>query len=255
MISKTKLIGCGILIAIAELCFEAEFYVDARTAAVFWTASAIFIIPLLRRLRWSLMAIKTTSDDLPRFEGRWKNLRIDSFTGYVRGSATRSDTSVSGQVHTISGMPSTGGNRVEGSVSSTTTVTDSFRLVDTRTKEESNFRLQDYNVALWENQLVSVAWAFREGEKEGTYFVVVNHTTGDQFFKREDLGKILQPVGGCLSQSILLPNIFLAFNFIVILILAAKAETQLSRFKRSGIQPLVKVLNQRAKELPPLATV
>ncbi len=245
-------IGCGFLLAIVLVCFESQLFLSP----IFWTFSVIFFIPLLQRLRWSFMSIKTTSDDPPRFEGPWKNLRIDSFTGYVRGSAKRSDTSVSGEVHTVVGMPSTGGNRVEGSVSSRTTVTDSFRLVDTRNKQESNFELRDYNVQLWENQLVSVAWAVPKGKKEGPYFVVVNHSSGDRFFKRGDWWKIAQPgMNGCLASIYLLPSIFLAFNFIAIMVLAAATEAQLSRFKSSGIQPLIEVLNQRAKELGPPASV
>jgi len=243
-------IGCGFLLAIVMLCFESQLFLYPA----FWAVSLIFIIPLLQRLRWSFMSIKTTSDDPPRFiKGPWKNLRIYSFTGYVRGSTTRSDTSVSGKVHTIVSASSTVGNTVEGSVSSKTTVTDSFRLVDTRNKQESNFQLQDYNVQLWENQLVSVAWAISKGKTEGPYFAVVNHSTGDRFFKRQDLWKIAQPgFGGCLASMYIVPSIFLAFNFIALMVLAAATQAQLSRFKSSGIGPLVEVLNQRAKELPPL---
>jgi hypothetical protein len=242
-----KALGCGILVAIAQLLFEAQLFLYPT----FWTVTLILFILALQRLRWSFMSIKTTSDDPPRFiKGPWRNLRIDSFTGYVRGSASRSDTSVSGSVYTV-------GNNVQGGVSSATSVTDSFRLVDTRNKQESNFRLQDYGVELWENQIASVAWAIPKGKKEGPYFAVINHTTGDRFFKRDDLLKIVQPGGlsGWLSGIWLIPSIFLFFNFIVILVWAAATEAQISRFKSSGIDPLVEVLNQRAKELPPLATV
>jgi len=167
-----KALGCGILVAIAQLLFEAQLFLYPT----FWTVTLILFILALQRLRWSFMSIKTTSDDPPRFiKGPWKNLRIYSFTGYVRGSASRSDTSVSGSVYTV-------GNNVQGGVSSATTVTDSFRLVDTRNKQESNFRLQDYGVELWENQIASVAWAIPKGKKEGPYFAVINHTTGDRFF-------------------------------------------------------------------------
>jgi hypothetical protein len=246
---RKKAFGCLILVAIALFLFEAQLFLSP----IFWTVSLICLISLLPDLHRSFMSIKTTSDDPPRFEGRWKNLRIYSFTGYVRGSASRSDTSVSGSVYTV-------GNSVQGSVSSATSVTDSFRLVDTRTREESNFRLHDYDVELWENQLVSVAWAIPKGKKEGPYIAVVNHTTGDVFFKRGDLTKIAwQGSSGCLSRCLqaiyFIPSILLAVNFIAFLVMLAKTETQISRFKSSGIAPLVEVLNRRAKELPPLATV
>jgi len=69
--------------------------------------------------------------------------------------------------------------------------------------------------------------------------------------------KIVQPGGlsGWLSGIWLIPSIFLFFNFIVILVWAAAIEAQISRFKSSGIDPLVEVLNQKATELPPLAAV
>ncbi|HEY5043029.1 MAG TPA: hypothetical protein VIK53_13615 [Verrucomicrobiae bacterium] len=202
---------------------------------------AIFSILWIFRILRALKPIRMTSDFPPRFEGPWKSWRIYSFTGYIRGSVTRSITSVSGSISTV-------GNTVQGGISSSTTVIDTYRLVDPRNQQEQNFRLRNSDVQLWENQLVSVVRAIRKHQENGDYFILVNHTTGEQFIRNDVVYDIVKLHSLFWTLSfficILIPPVWLLAIIWGILI-----ENKTKRFMKSGIQPLVETLNQRAKKL------
>jgi hypothetical protein len=208
----------------------------------------IFIITWLVWLFRAFVPIRMTSDDSPQFKGRLKSLKVYTFTGHVRGSATRSDTSVSGSI-------STAGNRVQGSISSKTTVTNNFRLVDPRNKEEQNFQLLNWDVRLFENQLVSVARAIRKNRNGGPVFLVVNHSTGEysvpntvwwnKFTILDTLFVLITEIIAvpCFMYSIIIGTI-IAFAPMIWII---SVKIQVKRFS-SGVQPLVEALNRKAGE-------
>jgi hypothetical protein len=179
----------------------------------------------------------------PRFEGRWANRSVNWFTGYVNGSATRSDTSVSGSIQTSSG------GTVTGNISSATRVTDAFRLVNPKTQQESNFQLSGYHLQVWEHQLVSVAWVIRKGKESGPHFVVINHTTGDQFSNDRVLWRIFYPHADLAF--VLMVLLCLPFPFVLLLSFAwgFAMRAEFARLMRTGIQPLREFLNQKAREL------
>jgi len=192
----------------------------------------IFSILWVARILRASKSIRTTSEYPPQFEGPWKSLKIHSFTGYVRGSATRSNT-----ITTVS----------QSSVSSTISVTDSFRLVDPRNKQEQNFQLRNWDVPLWEDQLVSVAWAIRLHRNEGPIFILVNHTTGEHFLKNNVVMEIAKRPSLFWTLSFFI-CIFIPPVWLLAIIWGILIGIQTKRFMSSGVQPLVKALNQKAKK-------
>jgi hypothetical protein len=157
---------------------------------------------------------------------------------------------VSGSIRTVTGNPAMGvGNRVEGTISSKTTVTDSFRLVNPRNQQEENFAVQDYHVQLFENQLVSVAWAIPENRTSGPVFLVINHTTSNEIFtSKADLWEVFHP--GFKRAPFWRRLTFLTFplNWVLVIIWEILVDIQIKRFRQSGTQPLVEALNRKAAE-------
>jgi hypothetical protein len=119
--------------------------------------------------------------------------------------------------------------------------------VDPRTREERNFQLGNWGVQLFDDQLGSVAWAIRKHQKEGPYFMIVNHTTGERFI-RDDV----------VREFAKLPSSFWTLNSIICIVIppvwllriiwGILIGIQTKRFIESGVQPLVQALNQKAKK-------
>jgi hypothetical protein len=109
----------------------------------------------------------------------------------------------------------------------------------------ANVELRNWDIQLWDDQLVSVAWAIRKRRTYGPYFIVVNHTTGQHFLKNAVVREIVKRPSLFWSLSfiicIVIPPVWLLGIFWQILI-----SIQTKRFIRSGVQPLVKALNQNA---------
>jgi hypothetical protein len=182
---------------------------------------AIFtVIWLARIFQLFSMPFRTTSDDPPRFEGQWKSLKVHSFTGHVRGSGTRGDAPV----------------------------TNSFRLVNSRNKREQDFKLGNWDVPLWEDQLVSVAWAIRKGQTNGPYFIVVNHTTGGQSIK-EDVVLQFARQSSLLWTLISMPSVLFPPVWLLWIVRGVILDKKVSQFMSSGVQPLVQALNWKAKDI------
>lgn len=195
---------------------------------------AILTLMWLVRIFRLFGPFRTTSDDPPQFEGPWKSLKIHSFTGHVRGSATRS-----GSVH-IDADP-------QGGFKATAMVINSFRLVNPRNQHEQNFQLHHWDAQLWDNQLVSVAWAIREHQKEGPCFIIVNHTTGEHFIRRDIVLKIAKQGSALWTLSALACICFFPV-LLLVLIWRIIVGIKVSGFMSSGVQPLVQTLNQKAKK-------
>jgi hypothetical protein len=219
----------------------AEIESGAKTFEhIYYTLCSIFSALWLVRIIRLFRPFRTTSDDPPRFEGQWKDLTINTFTGYVRGSATRSHTSVTGSIRPV-------GNTVQGGISSTTTVTDTFRLVNPRNQQEQNFQLRNWDVQLWDDQLVSVAWAIRKHRKEGPYFIVLNHTTCEHLIKK-DIVRQFAKRSSLLWTLTAITCILFPIFWLLAIVWAVAIKIKVSRFMSSGIQPLLEFLNQKAKE-------
>jgi hypothetical protein len=196
---------------------------------------------------------QTTSDNPPQFTGQWKNYKIHSFTGYVCGRETQNITTVTSSIHTVAGNPSLGiPSRVEGGVSSTNTRIDAFRLVNPKTQREENIEMVNWGFKIWEDQLVSVAWAIREGQERGPYFIAVNHTTQEQYVMKSAVLDIAKNrswfrILFLIASFVLFPS--LAFVIVFFIIWRVFIGIKVSAFMKSGCEPLVQFLNRKAEVL------
>lgn len=201
---------------------------------------------------WRLRsAIQTSSDNPPRFTGRLSDTSISTFTGYVKGTSTRSDTTVSGTIsptNLASGM--SGGS---GTITSHTIVTNEFRLVNPENHEERNFQVRDMNISLWDDQLVSVAWANPGGESSGKYLVAFNHSTGQAFFNDSDVKLVLlkRPLGGLMMVYIFF-DIWNLWQLVLMAVYARMLNSRVKAFERTGVNPLLTSLSRTADRLSSL---
>ncbi len=192
--------------------------------------------------------IQTSSDNPPRFTGRLSDTSISTFTGYVKGTSTRSDTTVSGTItptNLDSGM--SGGS---GTITSRTIVTNEFRLVNPENHEERNFQVRDMNISLWDDQLVSVVWANPGGESSGKYLVAFNHSTGQAFFNETDIKLVLleRPLGGLMMVYIIF-DIWNLWQLVLMVVYARMLNSRVKAFERSGVKPLLTALGKTADRL------
>jgi hypothetical protein len=216
---------------------ELAIKITAYILTTFFVSCGILWIAKVYR---AFRPIRTTSDDPPRFEGHWENLTVNTFTGYVHDSATRSHTSVTGSIRTV-------GNAVQGGISSKTTVTDSFWLVNPRNQQERNFQVQDIGVPVFKDQLVSVAWIIQRHRTE-LVFIVVNHTSNQIGTNRVAAWNIADPRWKRVLSLYLITWIPFPPYWILVLFWAILINIQTRRFVRSGIEPLVEALNRKAEE-------
>ncbi len=165
---------------------------------------------------------------------------IESFTGVVAGSSTRSDTAVYGQA--------TGGS---GLVSSHTTVTNSFRLVDPQTHQGQNIQVQQMHLQLYEGQVASVVWVFLKGKKSGRCLMVVNHTSGQTFFDPETIRRV-HGLGGPVAFALYaIVNCWNVIAWVLVALWLRRFVKRKNTFMSSGVDPLVRSLNETAARLTP----
>jgi hypothetical protein len=106
-----------------------------------------------------------------------RTFEIHTQSGKVVGQSSSTTTQVSG------GGSNYAGDRVNPVRSSTTVRNDIF-LAD-RDGKEHHYSLTNFNVACREGHELSVLWAIRQGKQNGPYFLVVNHTTSEQFWSSD----------------------------------------------------------------------
>lgn len=74
-------------------------------------------------------------------------------------------------------------------ITSTTIVHDQLFLVDKEGKEIA-VKLQNWDVACRDGNIVTVMWAIMEGKSEGPYFAIINHSTGSKVADRKIISNI-----------------------------------------------------------------
>jgi hypothetical protein len=104
----------------------------------------------------------------PQQETRlYSDYLLYSFSGEVVGSGKRGDTTVSGGY--------------QSGITSTTVVHDQLRLKD-RNGKQRDFQLQDFDVACWEGDTLTILWAIQKGSNQGPYIAVHNHASSKTFY-------------------------------------------------------------------------
>src|ERR1700683_489924 len=207
--------------------------------STFLTLSVLAGIPMYFLIWHALRPFRVDSHDLSRFAGVGHQWTIYSFTGRASNVSKGSSTTA-------------GLSYTDGSVAtySTTTITDQIFLTDAQGNERS-FQVTDFNAAIANDHLVSVAWA-QHGSKF-VWLVVYNHTTDTYYLGRTDKAQPLLQIStphagakGCL-------NMFLFFFptvFVSILLWAWLIRVQTKSFRRSGVMPLLSGLKRAASQFP-----
>jgi len=111
-------------------------------------------------------------------------------TGTVQETGKNMETRVSGGG---GGGTTFGGYGATAPVNirSQTIVHDQLFITDAANKEHA-FQLQDFNLACRTGHKVSVVWAIKKGKGSGKYIVVVNHSTGTNFYNEKALKNVFR---------------------------------------------------------------
>jgi hypothetical protein len=220
-------------------------FANSRTATItarkeqavnYWTIGLVLAIPVGFRIWRSLQPLKVSSSDTSRFVGVGRTCKIYTVTG-------RAHDVTKGSTHTVTEY--TDGTKK----TSASTIHDQFFVTD-RDGMDHPLNLTDFNVAIAGGHIVSAAWAIRAGKKTGAYFMVVNHTTGQRYFHNEAIARIT--IGQRFWLNVQALTVIFLPVFAAFIIFAATYRIQIYRFKRQGVDPLVKALDAGADAFPRL---
>lgn len=106
-----------------------------------------------------------------------------------------------------------GGNSGPINISSSTTVHNDIFLVDSNGKEHS-FQLSGFNIACRQDHELTVIWAVEDGKEKGSYIVVVNHSTSEQFFDTIGLNEMFRIKYGCLHYFVSFIAVFIVIHLV-----------------------------------------
>jgi hypothetical protein len=107
-----------------------------------------------------------------------RSVRVHHFTGKVANASKHLETRVHGSGG--GGYTSQGSGTINPvTITSTTVVHDQIFIVD-RDGRERALQLTGWNVPVREGNTVTAMWAIVDGEREGPYFAIINHSTGDR---------------------------------------------------------------------------
>ncbi len=201
--------------------------------AAYITWGFILAIPIMCRIVTASRPFRVKAGTPLTFGRVGHKYGIHTFTGYAN------DVSKGSSSYTSGSISSNYDGYVSGSVSTTVVIRDQFFLTAADGRVQA-FQLNDFNAAVGQGHLVSVAWAIRRHRKRGPYFLVHNHTTHTSYFHTKALNTIAisHPKRASL-------NLFLIFFWPAALLLfvwGLACRVQLSRFKRKGVLPLVEWL-------------
>jgi hypothetical protein len=79
------------------------------------------------------------------------------------------------------------------------------------------------------------------------YLVIVNHTTGGRYFNDKQLYHVYAPAVGGLQILYIFLTCWLILPIVMLALTATAFRVNRSRFKRSGVEPLVTYLNHVAR--------
>lgn len=135
-----------------------------------------------------------------------RSVTLYQFTGKVASVSKNLETKVSGGGGGGYSYQGTGGS-APVRITSTTVVHDQLFIVDKEGKERA-LQLQGFDLACRESNIVTAMWAIVEGNEEGPYFAIINHSTGAKFVSQKKIKEIVykctrpfnieNPALGCL---------------------------------------------------------
>lgn len=123
--------------------------------------------------------------------GDGKPWAIYTFRGKVMEATKQMETKVSGGGGGGFSYRGTGGS-APVSITSTTVVHDQLFLQDEEGKERA-LQLQGFNIASRAGNELTALWAIKEGNQQGPYVAIHNHTTGETYYQDTEIGKMFRP--------------------------------------------------------------
>ena len=221
------------------------------------TIAFIVMVPVLWQVPRTFWPVRLNADG-SRFTGLYRRYCVETFTGYA--SDIRESTS---EMTVGSVSAQTTGMAIGGTYSGSTTVYDGRRTFTTfytrffltdgagksRTVDAVNVR-----PSIGEGHLVSAAWLVHNG-KAGNAFLVYNHTSGDVWLEKTQVG-VRNAKRGLVRMVLRMPTAYVVLLCILIVtiplvfILGLGVEWQLKIFNKWGSKPLIASLHQRAAGLP-----
>jgi hypothetical protein len=210
------------------------------------TLSIIALIPIILHLPRFVTLLRVKEAHLDHFSGAFMSNRIVTFTGWASEVGKRSEVETSGRISSTLGA-NMNVQRVQGSISSSTTIRDNFFLTSAAGSVQP-FQLTDFDVLIGDGHVVSVVSTVRRFRSSGPCIIVRDHTTQQTYFCTKAIRK---------SLTFPFPPIYVALLILMILPLPVivffglTAWAQEGLFKRNGATPLLASLDAAARELPP----
>lgn len=206
------------------------------------TLSVVALLPMLLRAPKALSPIRVSTRDPSRLAGLFRRYRISSVTGRASDVGKRSDSYTKGSTKATvgtNGQPPS----VSTDINTEVVVTDRFFLTDAQ-GQATSFEGAGFEARVGNGHIASLAWVSRGRSRSGRYFLIYDQTTGDVFFNDQAIRKALTfpypPIYVAILILMILP--------IPVLIFFVIAEWwQRTRFKSTGVRPLVAAMDERAE--------
>jgi hypothetical protein len=208
------------------------------------TISILASLPIILRAWKHLGRLGVDPSDTSHFAGAFRSRHIYTFTGFVGDINKAHDSVVTGEITSTLGELGQV-QSVRGRTSTEVIVDDQFILTQPNGSAQS-FQLQGFNIAIGTAHVVSVASTVRKRGKHALHFMVYDHNTGQPFFSKAVLRKLIWPYP--VPYIAVLGLMLLPLPFLVVL--GFLAEYRVGRFQRSGAAPLIAALNASAATLP-----
>lgn len=208
------------------------------------TISIVALLPMLLRTPKALAPIHVSATHPHRLTGLFRRYRINLVTGHASDVGKRSDSYTKGSTNVSSTYEQP--VNVTTQIDTKVVVTDRFFLTDAQGKVTS-FESSSFGARVGNGHVASLAAVGRGRRGLRRNFLIYNQTTGERFFDDEAIRKVLTFPYPRTYIGILI----LAILPIPVLILFTIAEWwQRSRFKSSGMKPLIALMDESGASLP-----
>jgi Short C-terminal domain len=208
------------------------------------TVSIIALAPMLIRAPKSLSPLRVSKKDRSRFASLFRRYKIHTVTGVAGDAGKRSDSITTGSISSSTGADGLVAS-VGGSIDTTVVVTDRFFVTDAR-GQVTAFEGAGFDARVGNGHVVSLAFVTHGLRKSGPYILIYNHTTREPFFCDQAIRKRL---------TFPFPTLYIALLCLMLLPIpvllgfAVLEMWQKFRFERSGVRPLIEVLDTEATSL------
>ena len=195
------------------------------------------VVAMIWRIVRAVQPMRVEPSEPPRFRRPFEKYSISTMTGYATG------------VRKVSTDYTSTWRDSEGFLTSQDTIVEDQFFVTDAAGAVHAVRIRGFDVPLTDGHLVSVAWATKEGEKSGAYFLAYNHTVRRYCFGNYGIRTLTWPRPN-LSVVLVVLNVLYCVTIPLPITLLIAERMQVRRFKREGVAPLVEFLDRQVASLP-----